>query len=225
MLDVSKYRVGEKIGGFSVLKESKTSPPRQFVEGDLVDIMDDIGKYAQIGRETMQVLRQKNKSGSGKAGIGTARTRGEIINKLFATEFLEKDKKGKLTPTEKGILLYTKLGQCGVAKTLISPEMTAQWEIGLEKIEQGKITLDQFMAQLLPFIEAMVTDMMASPSATARGPSKSVEKHPKDGQVCPECNKGTLFTMLVMKKESKSFGKRYVRCSDKDGCKYFGEFI
>lgn len=232
MLDISAYQVGQKIGGSATLKVGKTMPPKQFVEGDLVDIMDDIGRYAQIGKEEMAVLKQKNQTGSGKAGIGTARTRGEIINKLFDAEFLKKDKAGKLTPTEKGMQLYKLLNERGVACALVSPEMTAQWERGLEKIEKGEITVERFMSQLEPFIRQMVADMMSNPTNPMFGKTRSaaaapdVEPHPMHGEACPKCKKGKLITGLVTKETSKSFGQRYVRCdAGKDKCDFFGEFV
>ena len=76
-IDVSSFSPGQAVRGSASLKEGMAVPPKPFVEGDLVAIMDDIGRFAQIGKEDMAVLRGRNDSG--KAGIGTARTRGEII--------------------------------------------------------------------------------------------------------------------------------------------------
>ena len=153
-IDISKYQVGQITTGTPSLREGKTKPPRPFVEGDLVDIMDDIGRYAEIGREDMAVLRQKNASGSGKAGIGTARTRGEIIKKTFESDYLEKYKQGKkvyIRPTAKAIAMYDLLLPLPTGAVLVSPELTAKWEIGLEKIESGAVTPAQFMAKIRNF--------------------------------------------------------------------------
>jgi hypothetical protein len=239
-LDISKFEVGSAVRGRAYVREGKTVPPRYFVEGDLILIMDDIGRYANIGKEDAAILREKNSTGSGKAGIGTARTRGEVIKKLFDDGFLYKEKaKGKkspiVMPSEKSIALYEKLSQCGTAKVLISPEMTAKWETGLTMIERGEITPAQFMDQLYKFIMQLTTDMTANPTnpyfgkpraAAGDGTVKSNcdEKHPKDGQLCDKCKDGQLLTMKVVKKESSAFGKLYVKCDNKK-CDYFGEFI
>lgn len=238
MLDVSAYQVGQKVSGKALVKDGMTTPPRPFVEGDLVDIMDDIGRYAEIGKEDMAILRERNKTGSGKAGIGTARTRGEIIKKLFESDFLVKAKGGKkksggvINPTDKGILLYNQLSACGIAQVLVSPEMTAKWEQGLEKIESGEITVEQFMSKLEQFVEQMVKDMTAAPtnpmfgkSGGTAAPREQVEPHPMDGQPCPKCGDGKLVTLKVTNDKSKAFGQRYVRCDAKGKCDYFGEFI
>lgn len=236
MLDVSEFRPGQAIRGRATVKDGMTTPPRAFVEGDLVLIMDDIGRYAEIGREDMAILRAKNNSGSGKAGIGTARTRGEIIKKLFESGFLEKagGKKrggGVINPTEKGIALYSKLNDCGIAKVLISPEMTARWEEGLEKIEDGSVTVEQFTSKLEQFVGQMVADMTSNPTNPMYGkrpgsaPREPVDPHPLDGRACPKCGKGVLVTLKVMNEKSRSFGQRYVRCDARGKCDYFGEFI
>lgn len=233
MLDISAYKVGQPIHGRAVLKEGKTQSPRKFIEGDLIDIMDDIGRYADIGKEEMAVLRQKNSAGSGKAGIGTARTRGEIIKGLFEKELLKKlpakGKKVYIDPTDKGLALYNVLINAGSAKALISPEMTAKWELGLEKIETGEITIDQFMAKLVPFTLQSVEDLLANPTASSGssggGARPGVEPHPLDGSQCKECKKGTLVTGVVTNSASKSFGMRYVRCNNKGKCNYFGDFV
>ncbi len=167
MIDVERFKKGQMVTGRASLKEGKTTPPRAFVEGDLIEIMDDIGRYAQIGRDEMDVLRQKNKSGSGKAGIGTARTRGEIIEKLFKTEYLVKTKtKGKvvIAPTEKAIRLYDKLSETRTGRILISPEMTANWEKGLSGIEDGSVSFDEFIEKMVQLINAMVSEMRVDPS-------------------------------------------------------------
>lgn len=246
MLDIRKFEVGSKVTGRAFVRESKTVAPRPFVEGDLILIMDDIGRYANIGKEDADILREKNKAGSGKAGIGTARTRGEIIKKLFADGFFEKQSvKGKkspiVVPTQKSMDLFEKLSACGTARVLVSPEMTAKWEDGLAKIESGEITSDQFMTQLYRFIAQMTADMIATPSNPCFGnPSLSPssgggggkteiksncsERHKKDGSQCEKCKDGTLVTMKSQKPESKTFGKIYVRCNNRK-CDFFGDFV
>lgn len=231
MLDISAYQKGSVITGKASLREGKTKPPSQFIEADLIDIMDDIGRYAHIGTNDLAILREKNSAGTGKAGIGTARTRGEIIKKLFDGGFFLKEKiKGKkipiVIPSEKAMYLYQKLGECGVAKALNSPEMTAKWEAGLNKIELGEITIEQFMSKMEAFIAQMTADVLANPTNTQYGKIESdIERHPKHGEICPKCKKGHLITFKVTDETKKSFGCRYVRCDQRGKCDFFGEFI
>ena len=248
MLDVAQYEVGGTVNGRAFVREGKTAAPRPFVEGDLILIMDDIGRYANIGKEDAAILRDKNSAGSGKAGIGTARTRGEVIKKLFDDAFLVKQAgKSKkvpiVVPTQKSIDLFDKLSQCGSAKVLISPEMTAKWEMGLAKIERGEITVEQFMYALYKFVAQLTKDMTANPTnpyfgkprisgisskpGTSSGGeviSNCDERHPRHGKLCDKCKEGQLVTMKVVKKDSAALGKLYVKC-DHRKCDYFGEFI
>jgi DNA topoisomerase IA len=242
VVDISKFDVGSQVHGRASVREGKTVAPRPFVEGDLILIMDDIGRYADIGKEDAAVLRGKNAAGSGKAGIGTARTRGEIIKKLFDGGYFDKQsslsgrkKAPVVVPTQQSIDLYERLLECGQAKVLVSPEMTAKWEIGLAKVERGEITPAQFMEKLYEFIVVMTKDILAVPAQGAvstgdtkrvfKGPLKSncEEMHNKDGNDCGKCGEGRLFTLKVKNEKSKSFGKLYVKCDNPD-CDYAGDW-
>lgn len=232
-IDLSAFSVGQQVTGHANLKTGHTSPPSLFMEGDLIDVMDDIGRYANIGKEDMHTLKQANKTGSDKpgAGIGTARTRGEIVKKLFEKGYfskITKNKKNYVAPTEKAIRLYQSLIAYPTGSVLVSPELTAKWEIGLEKIEKGDITLSQFMSKLVPMINEIVKEVMANPTVT-RGDDKprkrgqnDIAPHTLEGKICDKCEKGVLVTNLVTNEQSRYFGKRYVRCPE---CKNFGNFI
>lgn len=225
-LDPSRYKAGQKITGVASITEGSTRKPRPFEEGDLVNIMDDIGRYAEIGREDMAVLMAKSRDtgGSGKAGIGTARTRGEIIKKAFESGFLEKYKDKKKTfirPTEKAVSTYDLLISRPAAKVLVSPETTAKWEVGLKKIENGSFSPEKFIAMVKDMVASVTSDLLSNPTTQQRA---NVPPHPKDGETCEKCNKGKLVTRLVMKKDSKNYGKRFVVCDSKE-CGYFGDFI
>lgn len=226
VLDPSLFKVGQEIVGVASLTEKMTLPPRNFEEGDLVDIMDNIGRYADIGRDDLAVLKTRNAAGSGNAGIGTSRTRGEIIKKTFESGFIEKfekkeqrSKKKYIRPTAKAVMMYDFLIDKRVSKVLVSPEMTAKWEIGLKKVEMGEITEEQFMSKIVEMVSAMTSELL---EGYVRPTKEKIDKHPMDGNECPKCKKGSLLTRFVSKKESKNFGKRFVACGK---CDYFGEFI
>ncbi len=223
MLNQSAYATGQQVKGKASLREGATKPPRPFEEGDLVNIMDDIGRYANIGREDMAVLREKNQAGSGKAGIGTSRTRGDIIKKTFESGFLEKYKEKKkvyIRPTSKAIKTVDILGSMPTARVLVSPELTAQWEVGLKKIEEGVVSPRQFMDKITAMITVAVKEIQDSGSRAS--PGKRNVSHPKHGASCEKCSDGKLEARSVTKKDSKRFGQVFVKCN---ACDYFGEFI
>jgi DNA topoisomerase-3 len=91
------------------LEKRKTQPPPRFTEGTLLKKMESLG-------------------------LGTPATRAQIIETLKDRKYITK--KGKvLIPTEKGKELIEKLKE----STIISPQMTAEWERKLEEINIKKL--------------------------------------------------------------------------------------
>lgn len=85
-------------------------------------------------------------------GLGTPATRASIIETLIARRYIER--KGKdLIPTQLGINL---IGQLSDFEPLISAELTARWELGLHKIEEGKLDPKVFLDQVKQLTRALV---------------------------------------------------------------------
>ena len=64
-------------------------------------------------------LRQAMKD----CGLGTPATRAQILEKLIAVKYIEREK-NKLIPTSKGEYLI----DCILSESLVSPELTGNWE-------------------------------------------------------------------------------------------------
>ncbi|VWL85909.1 DNA topoisomerase [Oceanivirga miroungae] len=74
-----------------------------------------------------------------RKGLGTPATRAGIIENLIYKGFIERDKKNLIaTPKGKSLIEI-------VADTFKSAEMTAQWEMQLSEIAQGKISKKEFL--------------------------------------------------------------------------------
>ena len=86
-----------------------------------------------------------------RKGLGTPATRAGIIENLIFKGFIERDKKN-LIATRKGKSLIEI-----VADTFKSAEMTAQWEMQLSDIAQGKSSKEEF----LDSIEAEIKNAVA----------------------------------------------------------------
>jgi len=85
-----------------------------------------------------------------RKGLGTPATRAGIIEKIVQTGFAER--KGKqIIPTKNGTLLVSVLPD-----TLISADLTAEWENSLTQIAKGKSSPDLFMSG----IKAMITELV-----------------------------------------------------------------
>jgi DNA topoisomerase-3 len=113
------------------LEENYTKPPARYTEAGLLTEME-------------------------KHRLGTPATRADIIEKLLATETIERQG-GRLVPTGKGRQLIEL-----VAEELRSPELTAEWEAQLEKIARGGGDRRAFMAGIHEFAARLVREVKNS---------------------------------------------------------------
>ena len=100
-----------------------------------------------------------------RQGIGTPATRAATIEKLVQKGFLERkgNKKTKvLLPTDKGKALVTVMPE-----EIQSPEMTADWETKLLRIEHSEMEPETFMTEIKEMISSLVTTTEAAKGANA----------------------------------------------------------
>ena len=122
------------------IKEKYTQPPKHFTEDTLLKAMEIAG--SEVLEKGVEVERK---------GLGTPATRAGIIENLIYKGFIERDKKN-LIATRKGKSLIEI-----VADTFKSAEMTAQWEMQLSDIAQGKSSKEEFLGS----IEAEIKNAIA----------------------------------------------------------------
>ena len=164
------------------LKEGQTSPPKHFTEDLLLSAMQSAG----AGSMEDDVER---------TGIGTPATRAATIEKLVQKGFLERkgDRKSKiLLPTEKGRTLVTVMPE-----QIQSPEMTADWENKLLRIERGEMEPEEFMTEIEEMISSLVNTTEAAKGANALMKNKVIGACPNCGTNVVEREKGrTLVTVM-----------------------------
>ncbi len=147
------------------LKEGQTSAPKHFTEDTLLHSMET------AGADSMP-------EGVERQGIGTPATRAATIEKLVQKGFLERkgEKKTKvLLPTDKGKALITVMPE-----EIQAPEMTADWETKLLRIERGEMEPNEFMTEINTMITALVKNTEAAKGAEVLMKNKVVG-------VCPNC--------------------------------------
>lgn len=113
------------------IKEKFTQPPKHFTEDTLLKSMEIAGSDAL--EKGVEVERK---------GLGTPATRAGIIENLIFKGFVERDKKN-LIATHKGISLVTI-----VEDAFKSAKTTAEWEMKLSDIAQGKASKDEFLKEI-----------------------------------------------------------------------------
>ena len=147
------------------LKEGQTTPPKHFTEDTLLHAMET----ASADSMPEGVERQ---------GIGTPATRAATIEKLVQKGFLERkgNKKTKvLLPTDKGKALVTVMPE-----EIQSPEMTADWETKLLRIEHSEMEPSEFMTEINTMITELVKNTEMKKGASALMKNKIIG-------VCPNC--------------------------------------
>ena len=147
------------------LKEGQTTPPKHFTEDTLLHAMET----ASADSMPEGVERQ---------GIGTPATRAATIEKLVQKGFLERkgNKKTKvMLPTDKGKALVTVMPE-----EIQSPEMTADWETKLLRIEHSEMEPETFMTEIKEMISSLVTTTETVKGANALMKNKIIG-------VCPNC--------------------------------------
>ncbi|MFW7379769.1 MAG: DNA topoisomerase [Oligoflexus sp.] len=139
----------DKVDGVAVLnqeaemEELETKPPSRISEAGLLSLMENAGRQVE-DEELASALNSAE-------GLGTAATRAEIIENLKAREYVD----ANLRPTTKGIRLIDILHRT-LAARLTSPELTAQLELHLNEVEQGKRTSDEFMKEVAEYTKEVV---------------------------------------------------------------------
>lgn len=132
-----KFYKGQLFAGAAPeLKEKYTQPPKPYTEDTLLSAMETAG-----AKETADDAERK--------GLGTPATRAAILEKLVQTGFAQRNGR-QITPTKNGILLISVLPD-----TLISAQLTAEWENKLAEIAKGKSSPKEFMQG----IKSMITEL------------------------------------------------------------------
>ena len=122
------------------IKEKFINPPKHFTEDTLLKAMELAGNDAL--EKGIEVERK---------GLGTPATRAGIIENLIYKGFIERDKKNLIaTPKGKSLIGI-------VADNFKSAEMTAQWEMELSDIAQGKSSKKEFLEGIEAEIKNTIT--------------------------------------------------------------------
>ena len=153
------------------VKEGVTKPPAHYTEASLLAAMEQAG-------------RQDQPEDAQRRGIGTAATRAGILERLVNQGFLQrvKGKDGQaatLIPAQSGSALAAILPE-----PLRSPQLTAQWEWSLQKIEDGLLEPEAFLSEVQEMVKGLVADFAPVEDTEYLFPSN----RPVVG-TCPRCGR------------------------------------
>lgn len=165
----------------SSVLEKKTKPPVLYTEAGLLAAMESAGKHIE-NEEERKALQQ--------IGIGTPATRASIIETLFARNYIQREKKA-LIPTEKGLQVYHLVQD----KKIADVSMTAEWEMMLQRIENGEADAGAFKKDIESFTKTITHELLQI----------SIAKPDLPKLACPKCKSRELLIW-----------DKVVKCPDKD---------
>lgn len=178
--EVPEYAEGDEIpvGEYGIPEKTSTCPKR-FTDASLIAICENPQKF--LKDESLKALGKELK-------IGTPATRASIISELINRDkylAVSKDKgKEYLVPTETGRAIINALGDRMICRV----DMTGEWEMKLEAIREGKLSVEEFEHDMREGVKAMVEDIKGSDITKAKGvsPKGPVAK-------CPNCGADMLM--------------------------------
>lgn len=130
-----------KIVGAEVV-EKKASRPKLFTEASLLNAMTRIADYVE-DLEIKKLLKEKDQDSADDNGaIGTSATRSSIIENLKKRGLITLEK-NNLIPSDTAIKLIESL-----PSVIVNPDITALWFSKQKEIEQGNLSVDDFVKSL-----------------------------------------------------------------------------
>ncbi|MBT2621866.1 type IA DNA topoisomerase [Chryseobacterium sp. ISL-6] len=168
--DLPILTVGEeiKIKSSQVL-EKKTAPPVLYTEAGLLSAMENAGREME-NEEERKILRN--------IGIGTPATRASIIETLFSRDYIRRENKS-IIPTQKGMQVYDLVKD----KKIADAAMTAEWELALQKIENGEADSGAFQKKMEGYSVSITRELLETAIAQENLPELA----------CPKCKKQPLI--------------------------------
>jgi len=177
-LNLNNININDRLTVKSVSAiQKQTKPPARYTEGTLLYAMENAGKF--IEDKTLKASIERG-------GLGTPATRADIIEKLFANYYIEKNGK-ELVPTAQGYELISV-----VPEELKSPELTAEWEIRFEKIACGLEKSEYFIKDIRKNAVELISKIKES--------NLEYKPYNQSSKSCPMCGK-KLLTVKGKKSE------------------------
>lgn len=127
------------------LIEEETKPPAHYTEATLLSAMEGAGKLIE-NEDLADAMKEK--------GLGTPATRASTIDHLIKETYMQREGRD-LIITAKAEELMIFLERLKVEE-LTSPVLTGEWEYKLRQVEQGKISRDNFMKDIVGLTQKIV---------------------------------------------------------------------
>lgn len=170
LIDLPELKIGDELKiSHANLQEKATQPPKLYSEADLLSAMENAGR---------SIDDKEQQKAISNIGIGTPATRASIIETLLSRNYIIRKSKA-LVPTEKGLKVYHLVKD----KKISNVQMTAEWEMALDKIEKGDFNSRQFITDIKDYTTEITKELLSLSIAQENIPELK----------CPKCQHHNLI--------------------------------
>ncbi|MGD1317836.1 DNA topoisomerase 3 [Chryseobacterium sp. 2R14A] len=170
LIELPEFKSGDELKiSQADLQEKTTQPPKLYTEADLLSAMENAGRSVE-DKEQQKAISN--------IGIGTPATRASIIETLLSRNYIIRKSKA-LVPTEKGTKVYHLVKDQKIANV----QMTAEWEMALDKIEKGDLNSRQFITDIKDYTTEITKELLSLSLAQENIPELK----------CPKCQQHNLI--------------------------------
>lgn len=178
------------------LKKDEQMPPLK--EGQVLDFWDAQCAHKQTeppARYSSGKLIQEMEA----RGLGTKATRHDMIERLYSRHYIVND---PIEPTQLGVAIIDALQK--YAKTITTPEMTAELESEMTQIADGKLERDEVVLHSRKLLGGIIEALIPEKDSIADMISDAVTADSRVG-ACPKCG-GDLCVKTSAKTRSSFVG-------------------
>ncbi|MGE8535762.1 MAG: DNA topoisomerase 3 [Chryseobacterium sp.] len=148
LTELPELKIGDELKiSKTDLLEKTTQPPKLYTEADLLSAMENAGS---------SIENKEEKKALSTIGIGTPATRASIIETLLSRNYIIRKSK-TLHPTDKGLQVYNLIKD----KKISNVQMTAEWEIALDRIEKGELNRTQFINDIQNYTTEITNELLS----------------------------------------------------------------
>lgn len=170
LADLPELKIGDELKiSQSEILEKNTQPLKLYTEADVLSAMENAGKMLKDQEEQKAIHT---------IGIGTPATRASIIETLLMRNYVERKNK-LLIPTQKGLQVFELVKD----KKIANVQMTAEWEMALDQIEQGESDEVDFLNNIKIYTSQITAELL----------SVDLPKEKQPVLNCPKCKNQTLI--------------------------------
>jgi DNA topoisomerase-3 len=134
-----------------LIADKATAPKKKYNVASLILDMNSVAKYCKDPKIKSLLLEKDKDNDELHGSIGTSATQKEIVPAQFDKGMFIEDKKGNLTSTQICRDLFDMLPE-----KITNPDITALWFEQQELVAQGKLSINEFIANGYKFIAEQV---------------------------------------------------------------------